>query len=132
MAHKNSRRVALLMVSVVVVALLGFYAKRGYHGPAAAWVADSVGGAVYEIFWCLVLALALPYWRASRIAVVVLIVTCALEFLQLWHPPVLEWMRSFFLGHAILGSYFDWLDFPYYFAGSAAGWLWLRAITRWR
>jgi hypothetical protein len=25
----------------------------------------------------------------------------------------LEWLRSYFVGPAILGSHFDWLDFPY-------------------
>jgi hypothetical protein len=132
LAYKNARRLMPLRVSLAAVALLGFYAKRGNHGLAAAWVADSAGGAMYEIFRCLVLALMLPRWPEARIAIVFLIATCALEFLQLWHPPPLECLRSFSLGHAILGSHFDWLDFPYYFAGSAAGWLWLRALTRWR
>ena len=129
MHSTNLRRIAPIVVSLAIVAPLGFYVKRGYHGPASEWVHDSLGGAVYEIFWCLMLALMLPRWRRARIAIVVLIGTCMLEFLQLWHPPLLEWLRSFFIGHAILGSYFDWFDFPYYFAGSAAGWLWLRAIT---
>jgi hypothetical protein len=122
------RHTAFLLASLAVIAPLGFYSKRGYHGPAAEWVHDSLGGLIYEIFWCLVLALALPRWRASRVALTVLIATCALEFLQLWHPPLLEWLRSFFIGHAILGSYFDWWDFPYYFAGSALGWAWLRVL----
>ena len=69
-------------------------------------------------------------WKAARIALAVLIATCILEFLQLWHPPLLEWLRSFFIGRTILGSYFDWSDFPYYFIGSALGWLWLRVIGR--
>jgi hypothetical protein len=55
-------------------------------------------------------------------------VTCALEFLQLWHPPLLESLRSNFIGRTILGSYFDWSDFTYYFAGSALGYLWLRLM----
>jgi hypothetical protein len=50
--------------------------------------------------------------------------------MQLWHPPWLEWMRGYFLGRTILGSTFDWWDFPYYFAGSALGWLWLRIVNR--
>jgi hypothetical protein len=122
------RRALLLAASLVLIAPLGYYAKRGYHGPAAAWVHDSFGGTLYEVFWCLLLALVLPRWTPRRIAVTVLIATCVLEFLQLWHPPLLEWLRSFFLGRTILGSYFDWSDFPYYFLGSALGWLWLRAI----
>jgi len=115
------------IASLIVVAALGLYAKRGYDGPAALWVHDSLGGIFYEIFWCLALGIALPRWKASRIAAAVLIATCILEFLQLWHPPMLELARANFIGRTILGSYFDWGDFPYYFIGSAIGWAWLRA-----
>jgi hypothetical protein len=120
------RRVLPLLLSIAIVVPVGFYGKRLYHGPAAHWVNDSLGGVFYEVLWCLVLALFLPRWKAVHIALAVLIATCILEFLQLWHPPLLEWLRSFFIGRTILGSYFDWSDFPYYFIGSALGWLWLR------
>jgi hypothetical protein len=118
------------IASLILIAALGLYAKRGYHGPAALWVRDSVGGVFYEILWCLALAIAVPRWKASRIAVLVLIATCILEFLQLWHPPLLELVRANFIGRTILGSDFDWGDFPYYFVGSAIGWAWLRATAR--
>ena len=124
------RRVLPLLLSIAIVVPVGFYGKRLYHGPAAHWVNDSLGGVFYEILWCVVLAFFLPRWKAARIALAVLIATCILEFLQLWHPPLLEWLRSFFIGRTILGSYFDWSDFPYYFIGSALGWLWLRVIGR--
>ena len=115
------------LISIAIILPLGLYSKR-YRGPAWHWVNDSLGGVFYEILWCLVVALLLPRVRAGRIATAVLIATCILEFLQLWHPPFLEYLRSFFIGRAILGSYFDWSDFPYYFLGSALGWCWLRAI----
>jgi hypothetical protein len=123
------RRALLLLISLAIITPLGFYAKRGYHGPAAEWVRDSFGGSLYVILWCLVFAMLLPRVRPSRIAIGVLIATCILEFMQLWHTPLLQWLRSFFIGRTILGSYFDWSDFPYYFLGSALGWLWLRALT---
>jgi len=106
----------------------GLYSKRYYHGPGAHWVQDSVGGVIYEILWCLVLALCRPAWRPERIAAGVLAVTCLLEVMQLWHPPLLEAMRANFIGRTILGSYFDWSDFPYYIVGSALGYLWLRLM----
>lgn len=117
------------LLSLAVVVPAGWYGKV-YRGPGAHWVNDSLGGVSYEILWCLVFGLCLPRCKAARIAAAVLIVTCILEFLQLWHPPLLEWLRSYFLGRTILGSTFDWWDFPYYFAGSALGWLWLRTIDR--
>jgi hypothetical protein len=59
-------------------------------------------------------------------AIVVLLATCALEFLQLWHPPFLEYLRSSFIGRTVLGTSFAWLDFPYYVLGCWIGWLWMR------
>ena len=35
------------------------------------------------------------------IATLVLICTCILEVMQLWHPPFLEFLRSFFIGSGI-------------------------------
>jgi hypothetical protein len=126
----RKREVLVIAASTVLFALLGLYAKRGYHGPGAAWARDSVGGVFYVVFWCLVVALLLPRVTAGRIAVGVLIATCILEFLQLWHPPLLKAARDTFIGRTILGSYFDWGDFLYYFVGAAIGWAWLRAIGR--
>ncbi|MDP6778276.1 MAG: DUF2809 domain-containing protein, partial [Candidatus Latescibacteria bacterium] len=60
----------------------------------------------------------------------VLAVTCALEVLQLWHPPFLELVRRSFVGATLLGTSFDWVDFPHYVAGCAIGWLWMRRLGR--
>ena len=115
--------------SIVVIVPAGFYAKF-YRGPASHWVNDSLAGAFYVIFWCLVVFLLVPRWKPHRIAAGVLAATCILEFLQLWHPPFLEWLRGYFLGRTILGTTFDWMDFPYYFAGAAAGCYWLERLAR--
>lgn len=122
----RSRIPALLSIAVILP--LGFYSKLLYHGPVSDWVNNSLGGALYEIFWCLVAAFAVARWQPGPIAIGVFAATCALEFLQLWHPAILEWARSFFLGRAVLGSSFDWSDFVYYAAGSAAGYLWLKLL----
>jgi hypothetical protein len=118
------RRSILTALSLSIVVPLGFYSKF-YKGPAAAWVHDSLGGVFYVIFWCLFVSLLRPRWKPLSIAAGVLAATCVLEFLQLWHPPFLEFLRSYFLGAAILGTTFDWTDFPYYFLGAALGWFWL-------
>jgi len=124
----RSRTAIRTLLSIALVVPAGLYGKRYYHGPAAHWVNDSLGGVAYCILWCLVFSLFLPRVRSARIALGVLTATCILEFLQLWHPPFLEYLRSFFLGRTILGSTFDWSDFPYYFLGSALGWLWLHLL----
>ena len=62
-----------------------------------------------------------PSLSSLRVALGVFLVTCALEVLQLWHPPFLQPVRSSFIGQAILGDTFDWSDFPYYALGAFAG-----------
>ena len=122
----NKRRIAAI-ISLLVIVPIGFYGKF-YSGPAAGWVNDSLGGVFYEIFWCLVLFLFFANGSPKIIATGVLIATCLLECLQLWHPPFLEAIRSHFIGRTILGTAFVWSDFPYYFLGSYLGYLWIRRL----
>jgi len=126
---KMKRQQLLILLSLVVITPIGFMTKF-YHGPGQVWVSDSLGGLFYEIFWCLVFAFIFVKAKPFTIAVLVLLVTCALEFLQLWHPPLLEIIRGNFFGRTILGSAFNWLDFPYYFIGSLIGFIWLKLIKR--
>ena len=65
---------------------------------------------------------------ALVLPILLLVVTCALEVLQLWHPWFLEKVRSTFLGKALIGTTFVWWDFPHYFLGSLIGWVWLKRI----
>ena len=117
-----------LLLSLAVIVPLGFYTKLGYRGPGEEWVRGSSGGAFYVVFWCLLAALLAPRVRPVPICLAVLAATCGVEFLQLWHPPALQWARSTFVGRTILGDTFQWDDFPPYFLGSALAWLWLRAL----
>ncbi len=114
-------------VSLLVIVPIGFYGKF-YSGPANGWVNDSLGGVFYEIFWCLLLFLFFTKGSPKIIAMGVLIITCLLECLQLWHPPFLEAIRSHFIGRTILGTAFVWSDFPYYFLGSWLGYLWISRL----
>lgn len=115
------------VISLLVIVPLGFYSKF-YAGPGANWVNNSLGGVFYEIFWCLLLFLFLSTSKPWIIALSVLIVTCCLEFMQLWHPSFLEFLRRSFIGRTVLGNYFTWSDFPYYFLGCGFGWLWLKGL----
>ena len=124
-----TQRYLPIFLALLVVVPLGFYSKF-YRGPAAEWVNGSLGGVLYEIFWCLLIFLCFPRTEPLRIAGIVLAVTCLLEFLQLWHPPFLEALRGCFLGRALLGTTFAWLDFPHYLAGSLLGWLWVERLRR--
>jgi hypothetical protein len=113
---------------LAVVTPLGLLTKV-YSGPGSSWASSQAGGVLYVVFWVF-LALALAPGLSQRsVALAVAATTSALEFLQLWHPPVLERIRSSFLGHAVLGSTFAWSDFPYYAAGALIAYAVARTIA---
>lgn len=124
----NRQRLIILLVLIIIIPI-GFFSKF-YFGPANQWVNNSLGGLFYEIFWCLVIAFILIKANPFKIALWVFVITCLLEFLQLWHPPFLEILRNNFMGRTILGSSFNWMDFPYYFVGSLLGYFLLIGIHR--
>lgn len=109
-----------LLVWLLVITPLGI-ASKAYAGPGEAWVNTSSGGVLYVVFWTLVAAWLVPGTSTRRLAAVVLAVTCALETLQLWHPPFLDRIRATYLGHAVLGSTFSWWDYPHYVLGALLG-----------
>ena len=123
-----SKQRLLTLLMLIIVVPIGFFTKF-YSGPAQVWINNSVGGLLYEIFWCLVLYLLFPQTQPFLLASIVFISTCFLEFLQLWHPPFLEILRGDFIGRTILGNTFNWMDFPHYFAGSFLGYFVLKFIS---
>ncbi|MCB2219571.1 MAG: DUF2809 domain-containing protein [Bacteroidetes bacterium] len=124
-----NRQRLLIILSLIVITPIGFMTKF-YEGPAQSWVNDSMGGLFYEIFWCLVIAFIFSNVRPIKIAIWVFSVTCALEFLQLWHPYFLQVLRENFFVRTILGNSFNWFDFPYYFIGSVLGFLILHLFNK--
>ena len=119
----------LIFLILIVIVPIGFYTKF-YTGPARYWVSNSMGGLIYEIFWCLVIALIFPSVRSGKIALLVFFVTSSLEFLQLWNSPFLESIRSNFIGRTVLGNSFNWMDFPYSAVGCLLGWYLLSVIKK--
>ena len=71
----------------------------------------------------------LPPVAYKLMAITVLVVTCTLAFLQLWHPAFLEAIRSTFLGRTLIGTTFAWWDLPHYAVGCALG-TWLGSLLR--
>ncbi|MHC4547510.1 MAG: ribosomal maturation YjgA family protein [Planctomycetota bacterium] len=110
----SRRRLAL---ALAIVTPLGFATKL----TDVALVSGCLSGVLYVVFWILLVLLFRPQLNREFAALAVLLVTCALEFLQLWHPPLLETIRGTFLGHTLLGSWFTWWDFPCYAIGAALG-----------
>jgi hypothetical protein len=112
-------RLKIFFILAVLIPL-GFLTKL-YSGPGEIWVNHSAGGILYEIFWCLVIALIIPNVKPVRLALIVFTVTSVLECLQLWHPVFLEMLRKPLIGRTLLGTSFSWLDFPHYATGSVLG-----------
>jgi len=115
-------------VFTLVLLVIAGVSCKAYTGPMAGWVQDSLAGVVYVVFWSLAVRLLAPTASPARIALSVLAATCALEFMQLWHPPFLEYVRSLALGQILIGTTFSWWDFPHYVAGAGVGWLWMRRL----
>ena len=121
-AGRRSAQLALAAGAALCVPL-GLAAKAGDWR----WARDHGAGAVYETFWVLAILALLPRLAPARVAAGVFAVTAALEALQLWHPPWLAAARGTWLGGALLGSTFGWLDLPYYAIGCMIGWALARA-----
>jgi hypothetical protein len=125
MSLKNIRLLTFIYLIIVLITGL-LYSRYRY---SVSWLNQEVGGIFYVIFWCLLAFLFIPTRRAVwQIPLWVLTITSLIEFLQLWHPPFLDYLRSFWWGKMVLGNVFNWADFPYYFTGSGLGWLGLKMI----
>lgn len=121
--HFFKYRLALL-ISMGMIVPLG-YVVRFYQG-GQGWLNDALGSIAYEIFWILLVVFLSPQVSLLGTAVGVCLVTCGVEFIQLWQTPFLQATRATFFGRLILGNTFSWSDFPSYFVGSFLGWIWTR------
>ena len=115
-------RTARHYLYLALIVPLGFAFKL-YGGPGHVWFNDYGAAVLYEVFWCLLAGLVFdPRKHALRIAVVVFVITCALEFLQLVDTPLLSAIRRYRLGQYLIGTTFVWWDFPHYVLGCVLGW----------
>ncbi|RLC45114.1 MAG: DUF2809 domain-containing protein [Candidatus Cloacimonadota bacterium] len=123
----NSKFRLAILISLLIVTPLGF-AIKFYNGPYDWWLNNCVAGVLYEIFWCMIIVFIIPNVPVFWIALAVFFITCSLEFLQLWHPPFLELIRSTFIGRSLIGTSFTYRDFPYYIIGCFIAWLWIKLL----
>jgi Protein of unknown function (DUF2809) len=111
-----------MLGSAIALVPLGYFIR--FHGSAPEWLNDALGSVIYEMFWITLFSGILPKIAPLKIAMTVGLTTSALEFLQLWHPPLLQIARATLPGRLVLGTTFSWLDFPAYLGGSTLGYLW--------
>jgi Protein of unknown function (DUF2809) len=115
-----------MLGSAIALVPIGYFIR--FYGPGPEWLNDTLGSVMYEMFW---ITLGLGIWPKIpplQMAVAVGVATSLLEFLQLWHPPLLQALRHTLPGRLILGTNFSWLDFPAYAGGSVLGFWWGRSI----
>ena len=114
------RRVPLCVALLVVTALgLG---TSAYEGPERLWVRDHGSGILYVMFWILLVLTLRPDSSPGRVSIVVLVLTCLVEFSQLIDVKWLNDIRKTWLGASLLGIGFKWSDLPYYAIGAIVGW----------
>lgn len=65
--------------------------------------------------------LVFPARPTSRIAVLALAFSFAIEFSQLYHAPWIDNLRAYRLGALVLGNSFAWADLVAYTMGIAVG-----------
>jgi hypothetical protein len=83
---------------------------------------------LYVVFWSFVAAMLFPNKKPMMLVVLVSLITCLLEILQLSSNPFLEAIRSTFLGRTLIGNTFDWTDFIYYILGAVLSYFLLKKI----
>jgi uncharacterized protein DUF2809 len=116
------------LAAAIAVGVVGYWLR--FKAPISPEARDNSGGVAYVVFFVLLGGVITPAVRPSRIALTVFLITCVLEFLQLWHPGWLERIRSTFIGRCLLGTTFGWSDFPPYAIGASIGWVLLRGFDR--
>ena len=114
----TSRSHDLLHLVIIVALGLG---TMIYAGPGAGLVRHQLGGTFYVLAWFYLALWMRPGWRPLPVGLTVFALTCLVELSQLWHPHWLELLRDHRIGQLLLGSSFDWLDFPGYGLGLLIG-----------
>ena len=113
-------------LAALLIGAVAFWLR--FSAPIGPEWRDRSGGVAYVVFWIFVVACLAPPMKPWRATIIVVLITCGLEFAQLWHPAWLESIRGTFLGRSILGTTFGWSDFPPYFAGGVLGWMLLSGL----
>lgn len=117
-----------LLLTIVLIVPLGYFVRFSLMFPD--WFSDVFGSIAYQIFFIALVQFCFPKSSIVKTAIGVFLYSCAIEFLQLWKPPLLQAIRATLPGRLVLGNTFSWSDFPPYLLGSVAGWAWMQSLRR--
>ena len=121
----NTIKIILLVLLIIVGVSTKFY-----HGVASGFVNNYLGGLTYVIFWILFFSTILPNQKPFKITLWVFIVTCVIEFTQLYYSIYLEKLREYFVFRAFFGNSFNPFDILFYLVGAMVGYFLLILIKR--
>ena len=110
----------LKLIIVIILIPIGILTKV-YSGIGSEFVTNYLGGVIYVVFFIVLASLVFPKASSRKVSLIVLYVTCLLEFSQLIHTPTLDQFRRNFVFRAIFGSTFNPFDFIWYFIGAISG-----------
>ncbi|MFW5886843.1 MAG: DUF2809 domain-containing protein [Bacteroidota bacterium] len=119
-------KIKLLILALLVP--LGILTKF-YAGPGSSFVNNHLGGVLYVVFFIFLASLFFPKTNALKLSLIVLAITCLLEFTQLIQTKFINELREYFLVHALIGSSFNLIDIFWYIIGAYLGWWGLNKIN---
>jgi hypothetical protein len=108
-APRRSAYVALLILTIIA----GLVLRRVHLG--LPYVLVKYGGSMLwaaMIYW--IVATLSPWWSATTVGVFAAIIAALVEFLKLYHEPVLDAFRRTLAGTLLLGRYFSIWDIVAY------------------
>ena len=107
-------------IAVVLVIVLGLLLRSG-GAPLPGAVVKYGGVALWALVVFLVLGLAALKASTARLAGIAVAIAWCVEFLQLYHSPWIDSIRSTRVGHLVLGSTFNSPDLVAYCVGIGFG-----------
>jgi hypothetical protein len=125
---RNRTRYVMAAMAVIAVGL----ASRNVAGLFPEALGKYPGDTLWTLMMFFFLGSLFPRCRSLHIAACALAISCAVETSQLYHSPWIDSLRGNSLGHLVLGSGFDWRDFPAYSLGASAGFVLELTMKIWR
>jgi hypothetical protein len=114
------RRPIPYLLAVLIVIAAGLLLRSGVV-PLPSGLVKYGGVALWASMIFLGLALILRQTSTTRLTIFALVISWAVEFLQLYRAPWIDVIRATRPGHLILGSTFNSPDLPAYFVGVLIG-----------
>jgi hypothetical protein len=116
---KKARKRGCLFVWLILVIITGI-ASRKFSFMFPAFLGKYPGDSLWAVMVFLMWGIIKPGASTCILTVLALVTSYLDEFSQLYQAPWINAVRHTFIGHAILGSWFSWMDMVAYTVGVGA------------